>query len=82
MSPEDFAGEPVEVWPENWPTFSLFCDLQTQWRVGAGGPVGLDYNTLFHKMDRMQLGPDEYDHLESDIRTMEHEALAVMAEAD
>ncbi|GAB3416634.1 hypothetical protein GCM10027318_33810 [Massilia agilis] len=44
--------------------------------------MGLDYNTLFHKMDRMQLGPDEYDHLESDIRTMEHEALAVMAEAD
>jgi hypothetical protein len=42
------------------------------------GPTGLDYNTLFHKMDRMRLEPDEYDELEADIRTMEFAALGAM----
>jgi len=75
-------GEPAEVWPENWPAFALFCDLQTQWRVGAMGPVGLDYNVLFHKLDRMDLAPDEYEQLESDVRTMELEALLVLGEQE
>jgi hypothetical protein len=78
LTAEDFAGEAVEVWPENKRAYSLFVELQTQWRVGAAGPTGLDYNTLFHKMDRMRLEPDDYDELEADIRTMEFAALEAM----
>ncbi len=37
---------PTLVWPENWPAFRLFCDVQSQWRTGPGGPIGLDYNVL------------------------------------
>jgi hypothetical protein len=82
LSPDDYADEPVEVWPDNERAYFLFAQLQTQWRVGAGGATGLDYNTLFHKMDRMRLEPDEYDELEADIRTMEFAALEAMNEKD
>jgi hypothetical protein len=78
FSASDYEHEQVEVWPENWQAFDLFRALSTQWRVGMAGPTGLDYNTLFHKMDRMRLEPDEYDELEADIRTMEFAALGAM----
>lgn len=78
----DFDSEAIEVWPENCQAYALFAQLQTQWRVGMGGATGLDYNTLFHKMDRMHLEPDEYEELEDVIRTMEFAALAAMSERD
>lgn len=81
VTPDDYAGEVVEVWPENWRAYLLFLDLQTQWNVGMGGPVGLNYLVLFAKLDRMKLADDEADELEADIRVMEHEALRVMSEA-
>ena len=31
------------VWPENWEAVTMFCRLQTQWRTGPRGPIGLDY---------------------------------------
>lgn len=43
-----------------------------------GGPTGLDYNVLYHKMDRMQLTTTEYEELEADIQVMEYEALNVI----
>lgn len=49
--------------------------MQTQWRIGMNGRSGLDYNVLFHKMDRMNLPADKYEQLENDIRIMEFEAL-------
>lgn len=75
---DDYEEEAVEVWPENQPVYMLFVQLQTQWRIGMGGATGLDYNTLYHKMDRMKLEPDEYEELEDDIRTMEFAALGAM----
>ncbi|MRW86779.1 hypothetical protein GJ698_22160 [Pseudoduganella sp. FT26W] len=80
----DFERIPIEVWPEHWPAYVLFCDLQTQWRTGAAGCTGLDYNVLDRRLDRLQqrqgLSDDERDALEDDIRTMEYEALATMHE--
>jgi hypothetical protein len=78
----DYAGDDVEVWPENQRAYFLFAEIRTQWRVGPVGPTGLDYNTLFRKMDRMRLEPDEYDELEADIRTMEFAALEAMSARD
>ena len=31
------------MWPENWDAVVMFNRLQTQWRTGPRGPVGLDY---------------------------------------
>lgn len=37
----------VEVWPENVPAWAFFCETcSTQWRVGMGGPTGLDYASV------------------------------------
>jgi hypothetical protein len=81
LQPEDFAGEDIEVWPDNQRAYLLFVEIRTQWRVGAMGPTGLDYGVLFRKMDRMNLQPDEYDELEDDIRTMECAAMGAMNSA-
>jgi hypothetical protein len=44
------------------------------------GVIGLDYNVMYRKMDRMSLSPDEYDAVESDMRVMELAAMAAMRE--
>lgn len=80
LRPEDFAGEDVEVWPENWQAFRLLCDIRTQWRGAGMGIIGLDYNVLYHKLDRMGLTPEQYDDLEADIQVMEQAAMAAMKE--
>jgi hypothetical protein len=74
------SSRSIEVWPENWPAFQLFCQLQTQWRAGAAGLIGLDYNTLYRKLDRLHLTDQQYEDWEADIQTMEYAALAVMNE--
>lgn len=78
LTPEDYASEVVEVWPENQRAYLLFSRMQTQWRVGAGGATGLDDNVLLRRMDRMGLGSEEYDELEADIQVMELAALDAM----
>ena len=79
---EDFAGEAVEIWPENEPAYFLFEALRRQWRIGTAGPTGLDHNVLLHRLDRMSLDPEDYDQLDADIRLMEEKALSVMHGAD
>ena len=32
-----------EVWEENWDSVEMFLRLETQWRVGMNGLLGLDY---------------------------------------
>ena len=82
LTPDDFAGEAVEVWPENEPAYFLFQALNSQWRIGMAGPTGLDHNVLLRRLDRMNLDPDEYDQLDADIRLMEEKALSVMRSSD
>ena len=35
-----------EVEPEAWPAVQAFLRVQTQWRIGPKGLVGLDYQAL------------------------------------
>lgn len=42
--PVDTGG--VEVWPDNADAVRLFVAMATQWRMGSGGPVGLDYGIV------------------------------------
>ena len=75
------AGDPVDIWPDNARAFELFVSLRTQWRIGMSGPTGLDYNVLYHKLDRLKLTDDDYQYLEDAIALMEAEALdAIHAE--
>lgn len=80
--PEDFEVDEFEVWPENWPSFALFCAVQTQWRVGGmGGATGLDYPAVFATLDRLHRDktPERRDELFADIQVMEAAALKEMA---
>lgn len=72
----------VGVWPENWPAFQVFDALGTQWRVGMNGYTGLDYNVMYHKLDRMRLNDTDYEQMEIDIAVLERSALAAMNTKD
>ncbi len=76
FEPEDYETDPVEIWPENWPAWDLFCTVSTQWRTGGmGSYIGLDYGPLFIVMDRRGLKGDEWQDALNDIRVIEAEAL-------
>ena len=68
------------VWPENWPAFSLFCDISTQWRVSMSGYVGLDYVAMHLELDDLGLTGEERQRMKADIRALEHAALDAMRE--
>ena len=78
MTPEDYALDEVEVWPENWLAFELFHKLQTQWRTGAMGATGLDYDILFSLLNRLRLNDQDFDQTLADIQVMEIAALNTM----
>ncbi len=64
------------VWPENWDTVRLFCDLSTQWQVGFGGVIGLRYESVLAVMRLRRIkGAEMFD----DLRVMEAEALRVLS---
>ncbi len=75
MTIDDFDEDDVLYWPDTVQAVGLFCEMDTQWRVGMGGTVGLDYGPLFHRMDRMGLEKAEFDSLFRDIQVMEAAAL-------
>jgi hypothetical protein len=82
LLPEDFDDESFEIWPENEESISLFSSVSTQWRMGAGGPTGLDYVALFGRMDRMKLDDQTHERLFQDIRVIESEALSILNNRD
>ena len=63
------------MWPDNHAAFILFNNLSTQWRIGMGGPTGLDYAAVYPLIDRAAKDPQEWDELFSDIQVMEGAAL-------
>ena len=65
------------LWAENLPAIDLYLRVQTQWRVGLGGSVGLDYNVLFHELDRAALARDDYDDLFDAVRVIERAVLSI-----
>lgn len=82
LTADDFAGEALEVFPDNEQAFLLFAFLSTQWRVGMNGKTGLDYLVMYHKMDRLKLDEDAYSQLENDMQLMERTALEEMNQPD
>lgn len=82
LRPEDYPSKEVEIWPDNFEAYALFCALSTQWRIGMAGPTGLDYNVLYSKLDRMGLEPERYDELEGDVGVIERAALEEIARKD
>jgi hypothetical protein len=68
------------VWQVNEMSFGVFVALQTQWRIGMGGPTGLDYGAVPVVLDLYQVATDERRRVFDDVRVMEAEALKVFAD--
>jgi len=76
LSEDDFPGEDFLVWPDNWKAISNFSCLQTQWRMGMSGPIGLDYNVMPIVFRMTGLAEIEWPEMFQSIRVMESAALA------
>ena len=50
LKAKHFPPPQVELWPECVLPIELFSRVATQWRVGAGGPIGLDYNVVYREL--------------------------------
>ncbi len=75
------ASDPcMDVWPENWNALRLFQALRTQWRVGPGGPVGLDYAALPTVLRLIGLRRRDAREAFEGLQVMEGEALAWYAQ--
>lgn len=80
LTEAEIAPPPVDVWPDCWPAVELWFVLQTQWRVGPAGPIGLDYNVLPWVMRQCGIRSSEQRAaLFEDLRVMERAALDEMA---
>jgi hypothetical protein len=73
-------AQDAEIWPDQEVPLRLFCSLLTQWRMGAAGPVGLDYGVLPTVERRLGITPEQADAAFSDLQVMEDEALAWISE--
>lgn len=80
LTPDDIEEVVVEVWPDVWPAFRLFDAMGTQWRVASGGPSGLDYTAIPATAAMLGIKRRDLTDIFPDLRVMEIEALAVMAE--
>lgn len=68
----------LEVWPENWLPKEVFSETGSQWRVGAAGPTGLDYNVLYKNLDLRRLKRKTYQDVFQAVRILEAAALKQM----
>ena len=71
----------MEVWPDAWQAIRVFEALSTQWRLGPGGPSGLDYTSIPAAAEMLGIKRIWLEEIFPDLRVMESEALSVMAEA-
>lgn len=75
-----FDVQDTTVWELHWPAVELFAAMSTQWRVGMAGATGLDYAALPAVFDLYDVPKGQRRERMDEIRIMEREALAVIAE--
>lgn len=76
----DLTGQDCEIWPDNWPAFTVFEAMSTQWRTGACGATGMDYTSIRDVAGFLGLTRVQTTDIFPDLRIMEAEALRVMAD--
>lgn len=80
LTVEDVAPADVDLWPDNEPAVLVFAQMSTQWRVGMGGPVGLDYTPLPFVLRMSGIARTDWPDLFASVRLMENTALKAMSE--
>lgn len=70
------------MWPDNERALALFQRVGTRWAYPpmGGTPCGLRWEAIYPLMDRLQLPPDEWEDLHSDLMAMEAAAVSAFRE--
>tara|TARA_R100000426_G_scaffold84553_1_gene63816 strand:- start:105 stop:311 length:207 start_codon:yes stop_codon:yes gene_type:complete len=63
------------VYQENWEAVMMFLKIQTQWRVGMGGIIGLDYTSV---IEMIKLYKDKPLDLMESIQVIEASILKTL----
>ncbi|MDB5967336.1 MAG: hypothetical protein JWQ72_3836 [Polaromonas sp.] len=64
------------IWPDNVHAFSVYRRLHnSQWRVGPGGLIGLDYSSLPFFLELEGVTRAEWPEVTSGVQLMECEAV-------
>ncbi len=71
MLPKHYKEPNVDVFPENWPAFSLYVRYQTQWLQGPTGATGLNYQILIDDLIRQGLDQEGIDEVMDGVRVIE-----------
>lgn len=80
LTEADYPDEVIGIFPENWQALDVFMSLSTQWRVGAAGPTGIDYNVLPPLFRMKGIPRKEWPDVLEAIQVMEDKALSIMHE--
>ena len=64
------------VYLENWEAVNMFLKVQTQWRVGMGGIIGLDYTSV---LEMIKLYTDKPIDLMESIQVIEASILKTIS---
>jgi len=78
FEPEDYASDPVDIWPDTYWAYEAMNAMATQWRMGMNGPTGLDYSAIPMVLRMIGAPRSEWQQLYSDLRVMEAAALGAM----
>jgi hypothetical protein len=57
----------------------VYQKMLTQWRVGANGRTGMDYNALPAVLRFSKVPEDDWPDVFDDVRVMEYETLSLIA---
>ena len=76
LVPDD--QDAYEVIPEAWPAVAMFLKVQTQWRVGIGGVIGLDYGAVRWLFDLEQVS--EPAELLDDLQVIEAKVVGILVQ--
>jgi len=80
---EDFeATDIVDYWPEHKLAVQVFLGMQTQWRVGMAGLVGLDYNALGNVYQALRITDEQVPDVFSQLQVIEFKFLELKRPAE
>lgn len=67
--------EPLYIWPENVASWNFFQRVSTQWHVGPGGAVGLNYAGVDVTRKALSIRRKAWAKLFSEVQVMERATL-------
>ena len=71
---------PLYLWPENLLPWAFFNAVSSQWVVGMGGVVGLNYTSVEVVRRAWQIKQKDWPRLFSDVQVMERATLKAWRE--